>query len=251
MAAKSKPTPSQKAMSEALQTVADEDVVTKAVSVETPLKNPKERIEVQPKKAVKARVRGARYQGALKTIKEKAQGSFSIRDAIQLLKDIPHAQFEETLELHVNMLEEVARGEVQLPYSTGKKIRVAVADDALIDVLEKGMVNFDVLVTTPAFMPKLTKFAKLLGPKGLMPNPKAGTIGPNTEDLVAKFSGNTVRYKTEPKNPVMHLVVGKMNMSVDELVTNVQTYIAALDVKNIQRAYLTSTMSPSVQVTLA
>lgn len=188
-----------------------------------------------------------KIQTALGT-KSTKQATMALNEAIALLKKNAYAKFTETVEMHINAVEMGLKGEVLLPHATGKKTRVAVVDEELLKKLEAGVIDFDILVTTPAMMPKLTKFAKLLGPRGIMPNPKSGTIGANTDEMVQKFSGNTIRYKTEPKAPIIHLIIGKMSNEETELVDNAEAILTAMGKKNIKSVFLASTMSPSVQI---
>ena len=188
-----------------------------------------------------------KIQTALGT-KSTKQATMALNEAIALLKKNAYAKFTETVEMHINAVEMGLKGEVLLPHATGKKTRVAVVDEELLKKLEAGVIDFDILVTTPAMMPKLTKFAKLLGPRGIMPNPKSGTIGANTDEMVQKFSGNTIRYKTEPKAPIIHLIIGKMSNEETELVDNAEAILTAMGKKNIKTVFLASTMSPSVQI---
>lgn len=243
MSKKQKASPSQLAMSEVLEReYKQDDVEAKEVVKKVTEKS----VEVKPKQ--QARKRGKKYVESLTKVAITAP--LSPEDAVKMIQKAIYTKFEETLELHINVIENNIKGEVKLPFSTGKKITVVAADEALIEKLEKGIVDFDILVTTPAFMPKLTKFAKLLGPKGLMPNPKAGTLGPNTDDLIHKFSGNTIRFKTESKSPIIHVTIGKTKSTVSDLVANIEAYLNAVGRKNIKDAYLASTMSPSVKISI-
>jgi len=99
-------------------------------------------------------------------------------------------------------------------------------------------------------MPKLAKYAKFLGPKGLMPNPKTGTISPKPEELKKKLEGGTMRYKSEPKAPLVHLIVGKLSFSDNQLIENINTVITTLQAKNLSLVHLCSSMSPSIKLQL-
>jgi len=206
--------------------------------------------EIKKKVARKtvAKTHGKKYLQAKKQV--EADKYYPIKDAIVLIKKMKTAAFDESVELHLVLMETGLKGEVELPYSTGKKVRVAVVDNKLLDELEKGKIEFDVLVTHPSFMPKLAKFAKVLGPKGLMPNPKAGTISPNPEEIVKKFAKGTLRWKTEPKAPLIHQMIGKVSNEEKNLVANAEKFIEAVGTKNIRKAYMKSTMSPSIKIGL-
>jgi large subunit ribosomal protein L1 len=135
-----------------------------------------------------------------------------------------------------------------LPNGTGKKTKVAIADDALIAEVEKGVISFDILVATPSMMPKLAKVAKVLGPKGLMPNPKNGTITDKPEEVAKKYEGGQVNFKTETKTPIIHLTVGKMSFGHEKLTENINALITAVKKSNIVNATLKSTMSPGIKL---
>ncbi|TSC53089.1 MAG: 50S ribosomal protein L1, partial [Microgenomates group bacterium LiPW_16] len=131
-----------------------------------------EKVKKAPSRPAKKRSKN--YLAAKKLI-EPAK-LYPIGKAIELVKKTALARFDGSVEAHINTTEKGIRGQVSLPYGTGRQIKVAIADEALIGEIEKGKTNFDILVSSPAMMPKLAKVAKILGPRGLMPNPKSGTI---------------------------------------------------------------------------
>jgi len=200
-------------------------------------------------KKVSSKSRGKKYMKAVSLVDKKK--IYEIREAVSLLKQMKTSNFDESVELHLSVLQTGLKGEAALPYSTGKKIRIAVVDDKILDKLESGKIDFDILVTHPSFMPKLAKFAKILGPRGLMPNPKAGTISINPDEIVKKFEKGVVKWKTEPKFPLVHLLVGKVSHDDKNLVENAKKLIESVGIKNIVRAYMKSTMSPSLRIELA
>src|SRR3989344_2309109 len=116
--------------------------------------------------------------------------------------------------------------------------------------LNAGTIDFDVLVAEPTMMPKLAKFAKLLGPKGLMPNPKTGTISADPQATAKKLAGGAVRFKSENKAPLIHLVVGKLSFKEEALTANVTAAIKAIQTKNLTSLYLTASMYPSIKLSL-
>jgi large subunit ribosomal protein L1 len=140
------------------------------------------------------------------------------------------------------------KGEVELPNPTGKLIKIAIIDDKILSNIEKGRIEFDLLVTHPSFMPKLAKFAKILGPKGLMPNPKAGTISTTPEEVVKKFQKGMLKWKTEAKFPLIHQMIGKLSHEEKNLITNAEKFLSSVGSKHILKAYIKSTMSPSIKV---
>ncbi|KKQ36631.1 MAG: 50S ribosomal protein L1 [Candidatus Roizmanbacteria bacterium GW2011_GWA2_37_7] len=135
-------------------------------------------------------------------------------------------------------------------HGTGKSVKVAIVDDVVLAKIGKGVLDFDILISHPSFMNKLAKYAKVLGPKGLMPNPKAGTIGPEPEKLAEKFKKGTVRWKTEPKFPLIHQIVGKISLKPEQIAENTRSFIQSVGTKNITKAYIKLTMSPALQIDL-
>jgi large subunit ribosomal protein L1 len=221
----------------------------------TPVQGGKEKPEGGEKKkknkkgsARVARVRGKKYTGALKKLDQTKK--YTVEDAINELKKIAYAKFEESVELHINVLKESLRGEVDLPHTTGKTLRVTIVSDAVLEQLEKGVIDFDILISHPSFMPKLAKYARTLGPKGLMPNPKSGTISPNPEEAAKKFQGGTLRWKTEGKAPLIHQMVAKLPHDVKTINENVTAFLHSVGVGNIKKAFVKSTMSPSLELDL-
>jgi large subunit ribosomal protein L1 len=200
------------------------------------------------KKSVKTHVRGKKYTAAKSKVNDEK--SYKITDAVAILKTIKFASFDETVELHLNLKEGNLKGEAQLPHGTGKSVKAVIATDALIAEIEKGQINFDILLATPAFMPKLIKFARILGPKGLMPNPKNGTVSANPEEALKKFAGGTVRFKSEPKFPLLHQAVGKSSFEDKALMENILALIKSVGRDKITEAYLSLSMSPSVRLSL-
>ena len=156
------------------------------------------------------------------------------------------------LDLHVNTLETGLRGEIKVPFSTGKTIRIEIFSDQTVTALNNNEFNFDVLLATPADMPKLAKYAKVLGPKGLMPNPKNGTVVTDPAARAKQMSsGATVAFKSEPKFPIIHLSLGKTSQKAEELTANLTTILQEIGVAKIKSAYLTSTQTPSLKLDLS
>ena len=176
--------------------------------------------------------------------------TYALKDALELLEKLQRKSFDETVELHINTITTGISGQITLPHGTGKTTRVAIADDKLIAEVEKGVINFDVLVAEPMMMAKLAKVAKVLGPRGLMPNPKNGTITPKPEEVAKKYAGGQINFKTEAKAPIIHLTVGKMSFGPEKLTENIEALIAAVKKANIVNATLKSTMSPGLKIKL-
>jgi len=181
-------------------------------------------------------------------IKVDRTKKYSLKEALQLLPQVHIAKFDESVELHINTEETGINGAVQLPHGTGKKLRVAIANDQILAEIEKGKINFDVLLSHPAMMPKLAKVAKILGPRGLMPNPKNGTITSDPEKTALQFEGGHMNYKTEPKTPIMHLMIGKLSFGPEKLEENIKIVFASLRNAKAKQVVLKSTMSPGIKL---
>lgn len=177
--------------------------------------------------------------------------NYDIPQAVILVKKMANAKFDETIEVHIKLginpkqSDQVIRGTVSLPYGIGKIRKVAVltkgekqkeaklagadiigADD-LIDDISSGNINFDVLVVTPDVMKDLSKIAKILGPKGLMPNPKSGTVTFNIATVVKELKNGRVEYKNDSFG-IIHVPVGKASFEQKKLVDNIQSLIDAV-----------------------
>lgn len=213
-----------------------------------PVQDILEKKEKKSPKITTVNLHGKNYQEARKMIDRNKY--YTLNEAVSLLKKIKPPKFDQSVELHFVVDEAGLKGEVELPFSTGKIVRVKIADDSVLIDLEKGKIEFDVLVTHPSFMPKLAKFAKVLGPKGLMPNPKAGTVSTKPEDVVKKFEKGMLRWKTEAKFPLVHQMIGKVSNEEKKLIANAEKFIAAVGKAHIQNAFIKTTMSPSVKLEL-
>ncbi len=223
-----------------------EKPVKKEESTEKKPQAKKESIKKETEKKQKVRSHGKTYLEAQKLIDRKKK--YTLQESIGLLKKIKRSSFDETVELHINVDKTGLKGEVQLPHSIGKTVKVAVVDDAVLENIEKGIINFDLLVTHPSFMPRLAKFAKILGPRGLMPNPKAGTISTNPGEVVKKFEKGMLRWKTEPKFPLIHQMIGKISYEEKTLIENAKAFLQAVGKAHIQKTFIKNVMSPSLQI---
>lgn len=215
----------------------------------------KETLEEQGEKKVKKEYKKGSSQKqahskSYSTVKEKieAKKTYSVSEGIELLKKLQRAKFDETVELHIATIEQGVSGHVTLPHGTGKKTRVVIANDEVIAEIEKGKIDFDILVAEPEMMSKLAKVARILGPKGLMPNPKNGTITTNPQDLVKKYEGGQMNFKTEGKAPIIHLTIGKASFEDKKLVENIKAIYTAVKKDRIASVILKSTMSPAIKI---
>lgn len=221
--------------------------------------------------------RGKNYQAKAQLI--EAKKAYNLKDAIDLAIKTNPAKFDATVEAHVRLgvdprqADQNIRATVVLPHGNGKTVRVAVfapldeakkaqaagadiaEDEEFLKRLEKGEIDFDVLIATPAYMPKLGKFARLLGPKGLMPNPKAGTVTTDIEKAVRDAKAGKVEYRVD-KQAIVHLGLGKTNFSLDDLLENAEVFFESLkshrpaSIKGsyVKSIYITTTMGPSILV---
>ncbi len=197
------------------------------------------------KKAPAVRARSKKYVNHRSQVdKTRLYDSFA---AIELVKKLSYSKFEGTITLDGVTREVGPQTTVTLPHSTGKSIRVAIASDEVIAAVEAGNIEFDVLVSSPVFMPKLAKLARTLGPKGLMPNPKNGTLTPNPEAKKKELEKGALSIKTEKKAPVIHISIGKTSMESKELVDNLNALLMSLKGR-LQKASISASMSPSVKV---
>src|SRR3989338_2577772 len=188
--------------------------------------------EPQSQKHKKTKARGKKYRQVYKKI-DKAK-RYPVSEAIKLVKKTSYAKFNASVDLHLTIKKGGFSTDVSLPFFSGKQKRVEVANDKTIEKLNEGKVNFDILLATSDMMPK----------------PKAGTLIKDKKS-VNKFSGNSLVIKTEKSRPIIHTSVGKVSQKDSELKENIDTIIEAVNKKQIERAYLTSTMSPSVKIDLA
>src|SRR5260221_3896140 len=202
-------------------------------------------VEKKVKREAVVKIRSKKYKEAKAKI--DSTKNYRLDEAIKLLKELNNTKFDQTFELHLIVKKQGLSVNVALPHSGGKEKKIEVATDATITKLEAGKVDFDVLLATAEFMPKLVKFAKILGPKGMMPNPKNGTLI-KAESDAKKFSGNTKTIKTEKEAPLVHTSFGKLSQKDSELVENAEVILDAVNKKQIVRAYMKSTMSPAVKI---
>jgi large subunit ribosomal protein L1 len=192
---------------------------------------------------------GKNYLAALELVDRSKQ--YELEEAVKLAKQTSKVKFDAAVELHTNLgidprqADQTVRTTVVLPAGTGKSLRVAVlassdqqaaaksagadlvGDDNLIGKIEKGQLDFDILIATPDMMPKLAKLAKVLGPKGLMPNPKSGTVTVDVAKAVKDAKAGKVEFRTD-KQGIVHQAVGRVSFSEEDLLTNLKTLIGAI-----------------------
>ncbi len=199
-------------------------------------------------KRVRIRVRGKKWSQAKSKVDRVK--FYPLPDALKLVKETSYSKFDGTMEMHIQVKKVGISANVTLPFSAGKQKRVEIADDKTIEKLKTGKIDFDVLIATAEIMPKLVPFARMLGPKGLMPNPKNGTLV--TDPQAAKASsGNSLTLKTEKEAPLIHIAFGKVSQKEEELKENAEVILKALGgSKQIVKVYISSTMGPAVKIAI-
>ena len=203
--------------------------------------------------------------------------AYALSEAVETVKTLASAKFDETVEIALKLnvdprhADQMVRGSVILPAGTGKKVRVGViakdakADEAtaagadvvgsddLIEEIQKGNINFDVLIATPNLMGLVGKVGRILGPKGIMPNPKTGTVTMDVAQAVKNAKGGQVNFRVDKQGNI-HAGLGKVSFSKEQLLDNVNAFVKTLNKhkpstakgKSIKSAALSLTMSPSV-----
>lgn len=222
-----------------------------------------------------------RYHELKKLVDPKK--AYAPNEAIALVKKTATTKFDSTIEVHANLGIDVKKSDQQirctvvLPHSVGKVKRVAAfvpadreaeardagadvvgGEELITEIAQSGKIAFDVAIATPDMMPKLAKLAKLLGPKGLMPNPKTETVGPNVKKMVEELKKGKVTIKNDSTGNI-HQAIGKTSHDAQDLLENVETILAALrkakpsNAKGVylKNVVLTSTMGPAVKVEIA
>lgn len=222
-------------------------------------------------KPSQAKPRSKKYQEAIKELDRSK--TYPLSEALDITKKLSYSKFNGTLEAHIKTSQTGIRGLISVPYALNKKLRILLfaspvhlgvnqitagegfnlailGNDSTIEEIGKGKVNFDLLITTPEWMPKLAKVAKVLGPKGLMPNPKAGTVTSDPKKALENFQKGQIEYKTEPKAPIIHLGVGKLNQPREELLANLKALLSSIGKSRIKKVVLSPTMGPGIKVDL-
>ena len=223
------------------------------------------------------RKRSRRFQQVFQQVNQSK--IYDSLDAISLLKRLSTVNFVETVEIHIALnldpkyADQQLRATVILPRGTGKKTKIAVitkgekisealnagadivGSDDLIDEIFEGRMDFDKLIATPDVMLSVAKLGKILGPRGLMPSPKAGTISNDLKSSIQEFKTGKLEYKVD-RTGIVHLPIGKINFSVEDLSINLKAVQQSIDKnrpsgskgKYWKSAYLSSTMGPSISI---
>ena len=225
--------------------------------------------------------RGKKYQDAVKAFDKKEQ--YDVADAISIVKKNATAKFDETIELHLRTgcdgrhADQQIRGAVVLPHGTGKTVRILVfakgpkadeaaaagadyvgAEELIPKIQNEGWLDFDVVVATPDMMGVVGRLGRVLGPKGLMPNPKAGTVTMDVTKAINDIKAGKIEYRLDKTN-IIHVPVGKASFTEEQLADNFQTLMDAIikaKPSTVKGAYLksvtmTSTMGPGIKLNVA
>lgn len=202
----------------------------------------------------KIKTRGKKYQEAKKLI--DANKFYEISEAISLAQKSSYTKFDASIEAHLRLLGkktgkiEPIRGLIEFPHFTGKQIKAAIIDEALSEkILKDKGTDFDVLLATPEMMPKIGRLAKILGPRGLMPNPKAGTVTTNPKETMEKIKSGRMEYKSD-KNGIIHIMIGKVSFDKQKLIDNYQAILGKIGVNKLQSIYICATMGPAIKISL-
>jgi large subunit ribosomal protein L1 len=218
-----------------------------------------------------------RHKGNIEKTRNKVYSD--LEEAVTVLKDTSTAKFVETVELHANLnidpkyADQQLRTTVTLPNGTGKQLIIAVltndenfqeaeeagantiGNDSLIENITQGNIDFDLLIATPNMMPKLAKLGRVLGPKGLMPSPKSGTVTSTLKTTVTEFKKGKFEYKAD-KTGVLHVSFGKANFTNSQLVENLQALYQSIEQnrpsgvkgKYFKSLFICTTMGPSIKL---
>ena len=199
---------------------------------------------------------------------------YPAREAIGLLFKTSPTHFDPTIEIHLNVTDKNMRGNVNLPHAVNTKkqkkilifasqsattpktfFQIIWANEKTIDEIDSGKLkpnrDFDIVIAQPKYMPQLAKVAKILGPRGLMPNPKNNTVTENVASALESASGTTFEYKSDPSAPIIHTKLGKLSYKPEQLEENLKTLFFAIGPNKIKKAVIKSTMSPAIKLDLS
>lgn len=265
---------SEKAIKEADEKAAKEERKSSAKDEETE-KDAKPKQVQRIRSVVERKAKG--YRKSIEQIEKDK--TYSLKEAVELATKTSHVKFDATVELHVRLgvdprqADQNLRDMVMLPAGTGKTVRVAVFADPdgvatakkagadvagseeFLQQLDKGVIDFDILIATPMMMAKLGKYARVLGPKGLMPNPKSGTVTTDIQKAVTEAKAGRVEYRVDSTG-IVHVGVGKVSFGGAKLLENAQAILASIKTNKpsslkstyVKSLFVTTSMGPSINV---
>lgn len=227
----------------------------------------------KPKRPVSSAVakKSLRHQGTkyLNAVSKIEKGKlYNAQEAVDLLYETSYVKFDPTVELHLQVVDKSVRGSVALPHMVGKKKektflvfsekkedipgkKIIWAEEKSIGQIESGSIkpkrDFDQVIATPKFMPELAKVAKILGPAGMMPNPKNNTVTENIKEALSSEKDDLHEFRTEPNAPIVHTTLGKLSQKKEEISENAKVLITTIGPSKIKNATLTSTMGPAIK----
>lgn len=262
--------------------LAEQPVVTEDQAEEKLVKTKSDLVKRIKEKVKKTRlpagrIRSQRYESLVKTFDKSKL--YPLPKAIEIVKKTSSLKFDSTIEVHITLnidptrTEQQVRGTVILPHGTGKQPKILVftsnPDKALLDsgvvlgdkqtiseIEKTAKLDYDKVIASPEMMPALSPIAKILGPKGLMPNPKTGTVTTDLRKTIQDLKTGLVEFRTDPKAAVIHSIIGKSSFESAKLSENLKVLLEAVSQSRpksakgelISSVYLTSTMGPSVKV---
>jgi large subunit ribosomal protein L1 len=211
---------------------------------------------------------GANYKHARELVENKF---YSTKEALELLPKTSFVKFDPAVEVHLGVSEKNIRGKVNFPHAKDQKKKekrylvfadkkspdenknVIWAGEKTIEELENGKLkptkDFDVVIASPSFMPALAKVAKILGPRGMMPNPKNGTVTQDFQKFVDESSSSTsYEFKADPSAQVVHVKIGKLSQKPEELAENLKALTLSIGTSKIKKAWITTTMGPAIKL---
>lgn len=200
----------------------------------------------------KPKIRSKKY----KTIVEEFDKTkkYNLEEAMELVKKTSYSKFDGSVELHLNIIRKKNRNPIRkmvdLPHGNGKKISIIVLDeDKIAEIAKTKKINADIYIAKPELMPKIARIAKILGPKGKMPNPKSGTITSNPDETIKELSSGKIEIK-EDKDSIIHLTIGKVSWDQAKLIENTQKILSQIPRTQLISAIISATMGPGVKIKL-
>lgn len=234
-----------KKQTEKLESVQAEDAKKTAKGSKTAKKGTKKQ-----SKSKKTHKRSQKYSKSIEGFDRSKQ--YTVEEAISFAKKTSYSKFVGSLELHINTMKKKNqnpfRFTVDLPHGTGKKLNVIVLDeDKINEIAKTKKVNFDIALSTPQMMPKVAKIARILGPKGKMPNPKTGTVTVDTEKTIKELNSGKVEIKEDAQG-IIHQIIGKTDWDDKKLVENADKILSEITKNRLKSVTVSATMGVGVKV---